>query len=89
MAKEMDADLYEQGYRAAVLSTLRNCLQELDTSDLESEKVRWVVERELAVAKLRQICEEHGDNDWPNNLNLADVIEKHLWRHLEEKEQTQ
>lgn len=31
---------------------------------------------------LRQVCDEFGDNDWPDNLHLADVIEKHLWDEL-------
>lgn len=39
-------------------------------------------ERAEAVAVLRHICEEHGDNDWKDNLHLADIIEKHLGRHL-------
>ena len=32
---------------------------------------------------LRQVCAKYGDNDWPDNLHLADVIEKHLLRNLE------
>jgi predicted secreted protein len=39
-------------------------------------------EREDAVKLLREICEEHGDNDWADDLHLADVLEKHLYRHL-------
>lgn len=41
-------------------------------------------ERSAAVAMLRQVCAAHGDNDWSDNLHLADVLEKHLWRHLEQ-----
>jgi hypothetical protein len=43
------------------------------------------VEREESVAMLRTVCTNFGDNDWPDDLHLADVIEKHLWRHLEKK----
>lgn len=50
----------------------------------EADEARWLSEREQAVAMLRQVCEVHGDNDWPDDLHLADVIEKHLDRHLEE-----
>ncbi len=32
-------------------------------------------------AMLRYVCGEVGDNDWPDTLHLADVIEKHLFRH--------
>jgi hypothetical protein len=29
-----------------------------------------------------QKSDRHGDNDWPDDLHLADVIDKHLARHL-------
>ena len=41
-------------------------------------------ERADAISALRRICERHGDNDWTDDLNLADIIEKHLGRHLGE-----
>lgn len=43
----------------------------------------WRIERHQVVMALRSICSEFGDNDWPAELNLADVLEKHLRRHLE------
>ena len=39
-------------------------------------------ERASVIALLRRVCEVHGDNDWPDDLHLGDVIEKHLARHL-------
>ncbi len=39
-------------------------------------------ERADAVRVLRGLCQEFGDNDWPDNLHLGDVIEKHLGKHL-------
>lgn len=36
-------------------------------------------------AALRDVCDEHGDNDWEDNLHLSDVVEKHLGRHLNER----
>lgn len=39
-------------------------------------------------AKLRSACAEHGDNAWGDNLYLPDVIEKHLERHIDEKQRT-
>lgn len=42
----------------------------------------WILEREATVAQLRQVCDDFGDNEWPDGLHLADVIEKHLARHL-------
>ena len=44
---------------------------------------RRSVEIEVARKVLRQVCATWGDNDWPDNLYLADIIEKHLWRNLE------
>jgi len=32
---------------------------------------------------LRMVCDDHGDNDWSNELHLADVVEKHLANHLD------
>ncbi len=39
-------------------------------------------ERGAAVKMLRQLCADFGDNDWPDDLHLADVIDKHLGDHL-------
>ena len=47
------------------------------------DKHLWRQERGRAVAKLREVCERFGDNDWDDTLSLSDVIEKHLLRHLE------
>lgn len=48
----------------------------------------WRLERTLAVSALRNICEVHGDNDWPDDLHLYDVISKHLTRHLSQPKET-
>lgn len=84
----MDTVLYERSYdrgsRAAWRSMLGECLRHLGVEDSEAGKFLWVGEREDAIAALRQICDAHGDNDWPENLHLADIIEKHLGDHLEE-----
>jgi hypothetical protein len=75
-------DDYERGSRAAWLSMLSHCLRHLGYDSPEAQKAGWILEREAAVAALRTACAEHGDNDWPVDLHLADVIEKHLMRHL-------
>lgn len=36
----------------------------------------------MAISTLRQVCDEFGDNDWDETLNLSDIVEKHLWRNL-------
>ena len=39
-------------------------------------------ERSEAIGVLRRLCKEHGSTDWNDNLHLADIIDKHLGRHL-------
>lgn len=73
---------YERGNRASWLSMLGECCRQLGYDDAEVQKVAWIKEREATVAALRSACEDHGDNEWPDNLHLADVVEKHLVRHL-------
>jgi predicted secreted protein len=45
-------------------------------------RVPWLVEREEAVQRLRDLCREFGDLDWTEHMHLADVIDKHLGNHL-------
>ena len=77
-----EKDSYEQGARMAWTRMLQNCCRELGYQTEEADKAAWIVEREGITAALRSICSEYGDNDWDNNLNLADVIDKHLHRNL-------
>lgn len=79
----MSEDDYERGSRAAWAAMLGECLRQLGYDDPEFQKAAWIKEREEAVAALRDACEHHGDNDWPAELHLADVVEKHLIRHLD------
>lgn len=82
---EAEEKAYEQGRRAALVSVVRNALRELGYQDAASTpagKASWIIEREEAIAQLRTLCEEYGDNEWSNDLHLGDVIEKHLARHL-------
>lgn len=79
----MDEQSYVAGQRSVASRLLRIALSELGYGGTEAEHARWIKEREEAVAALRTICEHHGDNDWDEHLNLADVIDKHLGRHLD------
>lgn len=72
---------YEQGSLAAWRSMLRTALRELGGKEPDAA-ARLILERTEAVAALRRICTHHGDNDWPDDLYLPDVIEKHLARHM-------
>lgn len=75
-------EAWSTGNRAAYVHILRETLRQLDYGDLEAKKAQWIIEREAAVASLRSLCAEFGDNDWPNSLHLQDVLEKHLGAHL-------
>ena len=72
---------YLRGQRAIWTRLLGQAVQSLGYENTKEQA--WIEEREAAVAALRTICEEHGDNEWSDDLHLADVIEKHLARHLE------
>lgn len=73
---------YIKGTRAAYASMLQTCVSELGYTSDAGSKAAWIIEREAAIAKLREVCADHGDNNWPELLHLADIIEKHLTRHL-------
>ena len=73
---------YEIGRKQAFVGVLRHCCISLGYDDLEVKRRSWILERENAVIALRDICKEHGDNDWPDSLHLADIINKHLHRNM-------
>jgi len=79
----MDDQSYLAGQRAVALRLLRMALSELGYGGTEAEYTKWIIEREDAIAALRRMCHDHGDNDWDEMLNLTDIIEKHLHRHLD------
>jgi len=78
-------DDYLRGQRDVWVAMLCLVLSNLGADSEEAKAHKWRIEREEAVAMLRRVCEHQGDNDWPDDLHLADVIDKHLWRHLGDK----
>ena len=78
---EREEQCYEQGERSVWRQLYSLALDELGYTTTESPG-RWVKEREDAIALLRQMCVDHGDNEWDESLHLADILEKHLWGHL-------
>lgn len=78
---------YERGERAGLLRALQDVTAALGYTSKRGKEASLIAEREQAIAALRDICLVHGDNDWPANLHLADIIEKHLGRHLDEAAQ--
>jgi len=75
-----EEDIYVRGSRAAWVRMLAECIRQLGTD--APLTARWLLEREETIAQLRILCERVGDNDWSTGLHLADVVEKHLARHL-------
>ena len=78
----MDENAYSQGSNAAWRAMLGECLRHLGAEDSDAARVRWVAERADIVAALRRVCADFGDNDWPDDAHLGDVIDKHLHDHL-------
>ncbi len=73
---------YTQGSRRAWLTMLAQCVRELGYDTSGGASARWIIEREETALALRDVCGHFGDNDWPDNLHLADVVQKHLGKHL-------
>lgn len=70
-----------EGQRSAWLVQLRRCLTELgvdDNKDPVVQLARAQLQLEETRAALRLACDEIGDNTWPNDAWLPDVIEKRL-----------
>lgn len=63
---------------------LREAIEGERERTIGGRRLEWgLSERQDAVNVLRQVCVDHGDNDWSDSLHLGDAIEKHLWRYLE------
>lgn len=77
---------YIEGRRSAYRALLGQIAAELGVEVTEGALASLLAERLDTVAALRGICDAWGDNDWPDNLHLPDVIQKHLGRYLDEIE---
>lgn len=77
---------FEAGERAANLRILQIICGNLGHESTEASHARWILERAAAIQALRDFCEAGGgDNDWPDELHLGDIINKHLeWPEPEE-----
>jgi hypothetical protein len=89
---EKEEKIFRAGYLAHALKNLNDALRDVDIylpeGHIENPNAliaQLTSERLGAIQALRKTCEYFGDNDWEPNLHLADIIEKHLYRYLEEK----
>lgn len=82
-----DQEIMEQGEKAAYLNMMRTCCRELGyREDVDVTGAQLIIERTVVIQVLRGICADFGDNDWADNLNMSDIINKHLYRNLDCKE---
>ena len=81
---------YVMGSQAAWRQMLSAALANLPGEPGDPERMLAARTGELhdVRAQLRKLCAAFGDNDWPDDLHLGDVIEKHLAPHLYEREAT-
>lgn len=90
--QELTESHYLRGQRSALIHQLHNVLRELsipytvidDAPENLMAIARLTLERENTISALRSVCENHGDNDWNNDLYLPDIINKHLGDYLDE-----
>jgi len=83
---------YQAGARASNTRIMLAAARELGHDDPLRKAATLIAEREAAIVVLRRLCAEHGDNEWPDGLHLADIIEKRLGAYLfsdDEEEQGQ
>jgi hypothetical protein len=81
---EEQEKIWIDGNRAAWGRILQLAVREIAPGP-EQDVARLLLERQQLVAVLRDVCRDHGDNDWPDDLHLADVVQKHLLPYLDAK----
>lgn len=79
---DQEEKAYELGGRAVARRIVQSLLRDLDPE--ERKHACLVIELDETRAVLRRLCNTHGDNDWKDNLHLADALDQHLGRYLEE-----
>jgi hypothetical protein len=78
---------YINGRNAALRHTMLHLAHQLGifSGDDPLVKIAYLYDENQRVRlALRDICEKLGCNDWPDNLDLGDVMEKHLEPALRE-----
>ncbi len=83
---EAEERLWIQGRKAAYQSMLNECLHALGVDDPIAQAAAYLEERTATIAYLRSACADDGDNDWPDDLYIPDIIEKHLIDYWPETE---
>ncbi len=98
MVTDLTERAYLQGERAILVRQLREVYRALgymddgeaplvvgETYNLKRSRASLIIEREEAIASLRSLCSEIGDNLWNEDLHLADIISRHISREKDSK----
>ncbi len=84
---EEQEKLYMEAQSHALKEIISHCQNKLRSFGVELKtKDEFDQERIETIALLRMHCDEYGDNDWDDDLHLSDVIDKHLVRHIEDRQ---
>jgi hypothetical protein len=81
---EAEEQIYIAGQRQAILAIMKQCARDLGVKDPLSELAYLLDERERTRARLREVCALLESNDWPDNADLANVVEKYVLRQVED-----
>ena len=73
---------WEAGNKAAWRAAIMYAAGQLGYDDPLAKAAALIAERGEAIVVLREVCEEFGENDWTDNLHLADIVSKNLHRQL-------
>jgi len=69
---------YIEGHRRTASNLLLHAMGELSGFLEVPNEANLLAERTETIATLRRLLHDLGDDDWPDNLHLSDIIEKHL-----------
>lgn len=83
---EAEESSWMEGRRAAWLNMLQLCLNHLGVDDPVVGQHAWILEHAATLVKLREICGDYGDTDWEDDLFIPDILDKHLYNHLQSGE---
>ena len=76
--QEMQEAYYELGQKQLLVSQMREIIRQLGYP-AESTVGVFIIEREEALIALRQKCQDAGKpSNFPDDLHLADIIQKYL-----------
>jgi hypothetical protein len=78
---EREEAAYILGQKAIYREMLGTALRHLGGEHLSREDL--IKECTDTIAVLRGLCADHGDNDWDDDLYLADIVSKHLGDYLD------